>query len=249
MNLQEFWKNALAEIELQISHPNFATWLKSSQLVEKNEGVALVSLPNNFAKNWVETKYHKIILGALRNLDETVKKVEFTVINNQSNGAIKKTPENIAENESGQLVFSEFEVDPETNLNPKYTLSSFVVGRSNELAHAAALAIIQEMGKKYNPFFVYGGGGVGKTHLLQGIGNEIKNKYQDKIKVKYVTSEKFLNEVVWAMRNKRMETIKEKYRLIDALIIDDIQFIGGKQRTEEEFFHTFNALYQNNKQK
>jgi len=248
MNLQEFWKNALAEIELQISHPNFATWLKSSQLVEKNEGVALVSLPNNFAKNWVETKYHKIILGALRNLDETVKKVEFTVINNQSNGAIKKTPENIAENESGQLVFSEFEVDPETNLNPKYTLSSFVVGRSNELAHAAALAIIQEMGKKYNPFFVYGGVGVGKTHLLQGIGNEIKNKYQDKVKVKYVTSEKFLNEVVWAMRNKRMETIKEKYRLIDALIIDDIQFIGGKQRTEEEFFHTFNALYQNNKQ-
>lgn len=248
MNLQEFWKNVLAEIELQMLHPSSATWLKNSQLVEKNDGVALVSLPNNFAKSWVETKYQKIILGALRNLDETVKKVEFTVVSGQSNGTIKKAPENIEENESGQLIFSEFKVDPETNLNPKYTLSSFIVGRSNELAHAAALAIIQEMGKKYNPFFVYGGVGVGKTHLLQGIGNEIKNKYQDKVKVRYVTSEKFLNEVVWAMRNKRMETIKEKYRLIDTLIIDDIQFIGGKQRTEEEFFHTFNALYQNNKQ-
>lgn len=247
MEHQDVWKLALAEIELQISRPNFVTWLKNSQLLDKKEGVALVSLPNNFAKNWVESKYNKIILGALRNLDDTTKKVEF-IVDNSQNKTTTKNPAKEDKEDLGQLTFSELKIDPETNLNPRYNLKSFVVGKSNDLAYAAACAIIQDIGKKYNPFFLYGGVGVGKTHLLQAIGNEIKNFYQNKVKVKYITSEKFTNEVVWAMRNKRMDTIKEKYRMIDTLIIDDIQFIGGKQRTEEEFFHTFNALYQNNKQ-
>jgi len=247
MELPELWKTALAEIELQISRPNFATWLKNSQLMNKEDGVALISLPNNFAKNWVESKYQKIILGALRNLDETTKKVEFVVDSKQLDKSVKTTLKTM-EDSSGQLVFSELKIDPETNLNPRYTMNSFIVGKNNELACAAATAVIQEIGRKYNPLFIYGGVGVGKTHLLQAIGNEVKNKYQNSVKVRYVTSEKFTNEVVWAMRNKRMETIKDKYRLVDVLIIDDIQFIGGKPRTEEEFFHTFNTLYQNNKQ-
>ncbi len=216
--------------------------------MDRKEGAALIALPSNFAKEWVENKYYKIILGALRNIDETTKKLEFVVHNDPD------TPLKIGESKQrkavadSQPVFSEFKVDPETNLNPRYTLGSFVLGSSNEMAYAAGQAIIKEVGKKYNPLFVHGGVGVGKTHLIQGMGNEIKNLYQNRVKVRYVPSEKFINEVIWAMKNRRMETIKEKYRLVDVLIIDDIQFIGGKTKTEEEFFHTFNALYENNKQ-
>lgn len=247
MELQEFWKNALSEIELQISRPNFATWLKNSQLIDKKDGIALVSLPNNFAKDWVQNKYNKIILAALRNLDDTTKKIEFVVDSAQQAVAQKQT-KILAEKNFGQLTFSELKIDPETNLNPRYTLNSFVVGKNNELAYAAALAVIQDIGSKYNPLFIYGGVGVGKTHLIQAIGNEIKKLYQDKVKVKYLNSEKFLNEVVQAIRAKRMDTTKEKFRTVDVFIIDDIQFIAGKEATEEEFFHTFNALHENNKQ-
>ncbi|MFB6212470.1 MAG: DnaA ATPase domain-containing protein, partial [Candidatus Magasanikbacteria bacterium] len=136
---------------------------------------------------------------------------------------------------------------PETNLNPVYTIESFVVGPSNELAHAAVKAVTEQVGTKYNPLFIYGKVGLGKTHLLQAAGNKIKNDYSD-VNVLYVTSEKFTNDVVGAIRNKRMEDIKKKYRKVDVLIIDDIQFIGGKTATEQEFFYTFNTLYEQNKQ-
>ncbi|MEK7640882.1 MAG: chromosomal replication initiator protein DnaA [Patescibacteria group bacterium] len=247
MNLEELWKSALGEIELQISQPNFLTWFKNSRLLDKKEGAALVGLQSNFAKDWVQDKYYKVILGALRNLDDSTKKVDFIVHNGPD------LPPKLAEKSktpatSSQLMFNELKIDPETNLNPKYTMSSFVVGGSNEMAFAAAQGVLKEIGRKYNPLFIYGGVGVGKTHLIQAIGNEAKNLYQNRIRVKYVPSEKFINEVVAGMRNKRMETIKDRYRNTDVLIIDDVQFIGGKERTEEEFFHTFNALYENNKQ-
>jgi chromosomal replication initiator protein len=147
-----------------------------------------------------------------------------------------------------QSGFIEFAADPETNLHPKYTFGSFVVGSSNELAFAASMAVSKDIGKKYNPLFVYGSTGLGKTHLIQAIGNEVIKNYHNRIRVKYVPSERFVNDVVWAIRSKRMDDVKQKYRNIDVLIIDDIQFIGGKERSEEEFFHTFNILYQNNKQ-
>ena len=247
MNLEELWKSALGEIELQISQPNFLTWFKNSRLLDKKEGAALVGLQSNFAKDWVQDKYYKVILGALRNLDDSTKKVDFIVHNGPD------LPPKLAEKSktpaaSSQLMFNELKIDPETNLNPKYTMSSFVVGGSNEMAFAAAQGVLKEIGRKYNPLFIYGGVGVGKTHLIQAIGNEAKNLYQNRIRVKYVPSEKFINEVVAGMRNKRMETIKDRYRNTDVLIIDDVQFICGKERTEEEFFHTFNALYENNKQ-
>lgn len=245
MELHELWEKALGEIELQVSRPNFATWLKNSKLTNKEDGTVIIGLPNNFAKVWVEDKYNKIILGTLRNIDSGIRKVEYNVYTSQlSPVVIKKTlPE-----KDRQLVFNELKIDPDTNLNPSYNLNSFIVGSSNELAHAAVMAVLKNIGKKYNPIFIYGGVGVGKTHLIQALGNEVIKLYQDKIRVKYVPSERFTNEVISAMRNKRMETIKEKYRLIDVLIIDDVQFIGGKARTEEEFFHTFNALHEANKQ-
>lgn len=247
MNLEQLWRTTLSEVELQISRPNFLTWLKNSCLLEKNEdGEIKIGLANVFAKEWVENKYHKIIFEALKTNDESVKKIEYVVI------GVKTVSFNVAKAEpqhpANQMAFPEFKIDQESGLHPRYTLNSFVVGGSNELAYAAGMAIIKNVGRKYNPFFIYGGTGLGKTHLIQAIGNEIKNDYKNKIKVKYVHSEKFVNEVINAIRNKRTEDMKNKYRNIDVLIIDDIQFIGGKQASEEEFFHTFNVLYENNKQ-
>ncbi len=246
-NLDTLWQSILCEMETQLSRANFATWLKNSRLADEKEGTLFVMLPNNFAKEWVENKYQKNLLGAARNFDDSVKKLEFLV----SGQKLELAPRKVSAadlNKFENKINLEFRTDPETNLNPRYALSSFVVGSSNELAFSAASAIVQNVGSKYNPFFVYGGVGLGKTHLIQAIGNEIKTLYQGKIKSKYVSSEKFTSDVVWAIRNRRMEDIKKKYRDVDVLIIDDIQFIGGKEKTEEEFFHTFNTLYENNKQ-
>lgn len=253
MNHQELWQTVLGEIELQISRPNFLTWLKQSQLLNKNEkdGMVVVGLPNHFAKEWVKNRYHKLILNLLRQFDGSIKGVDYAIISFDGNFSFqhKKTPKIF--NEASlipQNSLIDLKVDPVTNLNPVYTLESFVVGPSNELAYAAVNAVIKEIGRKYNPLFVYGGVGLGKTHLLQAVGNEIKKTYKERVKIIYITSERFINDVVWAVRNKRMEDIKKKYRDVDILIIDDIQFIGGKPATEMEFFHTFNILHQNNKQ-
>jgi len=249
MNLEELWRSTLAEMEVQLSRANFSTWLKSSKLVDKQDGTFYIALPNNFAKEWVENKYHKNLLGIIRNFDTTARKLEFVVAPHHLEAGPKAEsmanhPQRMEANVGGL----DLKIDPESNLNPRYTLSSFVVGPSNELAFAAASAIVNDVGRKYNPFFVYGGVGLGKTHLIQAIGNEIKLKYRNAVRPKYVSSERFTSDVVWAIRNKRMEDIKKRYRDVDILIIDDIQFIGGKEKTEEEFFHTFNALYEGNKQ-
>ena len=247
MNLEQLWKQTLGEMEAQLSRANFATWLRNSQLIDKKDGIFFISLPNNFAKEWIENKYQKNILGILRGLDSSAKKLEFVVVNQEPKPVVKKSL-GVDFNKFENQINFEYKIDPNTNLNPRYTLSTFVVGSSNELAYAAATAIIKEVGTKYNPFFIYGGVGLGKTHLIQAIGNEIRTLYNNKIRPRYVSSEKFTSDVVWAIRNRRMEDIKKKYRDVDVLIIDDIQIIGGKEKTEEEFFHTFNALYENNKQ-
>ncbi len=247
MNLEDLWNRTLGEMEVQLSRANFATWLKGSRLVDRREGTFYVALPNHFAKEWVENKYHKNILGIVRNLDSSAKKIEFVVRTESAKVAPQKLTADVLEKFENRMDLN-FQVDPETNLNSRYTMESFVVGGSNELSFAAANAIVGEPGTKYNPFFVYGGVGLGKTHLIQAIGNAIRVKYQGKVRPRYVSSEKFTSDIVWAIRNKRIEDIKRKYRDCDVLIIDDIQFIGGKEKTMEEFFHTFNALYENNKQ-
>jgi chromosomal replication initiator protein len=250
MDTNQLWQAALGDIELQVSRPSFLTWLKNSQLLEKNEkeGVALVGLPNNFAKEWVKSRYHKIILSSLRSLDGSIKNIDYAVSGqNAAAAALQKHKQALQEKpQSSPLI--ELRIDPKTNLNPKYVFNSFIVGSSNELAYAAAQAVIKEVGSKYNPLFVYGGVGLGKTHLIQALGNEIVNVYKNSVNVLYTSSEKFINDVVWAVRNKRMGDVKKKYRDIDVLIVDDIQFIGGKPTTEQEFFYTFNTLYENNKQ-
>jgi chromosomal replication initiator protein len=254
MDHNELWQTVLGEIELQISRPNFLTWLKSSKLVEhrEKEGAVLVSLPNNFAKEWVKNRYHKLILGSLRSIDGSIRNVDYVVASAAVASTIPRqrtaTCETAPQRAKSQPQLIETRIDPKTNLNPRYTLKSYIVGSSNELAHAAVQAVVAQVGTKYNPLFVYGGVGLGKTHLIQGAGNAIIEAFGGKVAVLYVTSERFINDVVWAIRNKRMEDIKKKYRDIDVLIIDDIQFIGGKTSTELEFFYTFNALYENSKQ-
>lgn len=250
MNTNQLWEAVLGEIEIQISRPNFLTWMKNSQLLQKNDkdGVVLVGLPNNFAKEWVKSRYHKIILGSLRNLDGSIKNVDYAVTNQNIVSSPVRKSKAPAETEKPQSSLIELKIDPKTNLNPKYLFNSFIVGSSNELAYAAAQAVVKDVGKKYNPLFVYGGVGLGKTHLIQAMGNEIANVYGGSVNVLYTSSEKFINDVVWAVRNKRMDDVKKRYRDVDVLIIDDIQFIAGKPTTEQEFFYTFNTLHENNKQ-
>ena len=248
MTFEELWKAALGEIELQISRANFKTWFQNTSIIEKKDGLITIAVPNSFSKEWLENKYDKYILRSLRNLDQEIKGVAYQIHHEQSDlsgvkhSADKKSETGLKE----QLEFNELDIDKNTNLNPRYTFENFIVGASNELAHAASIAVSQELGKKYNPFFIYGGVGLGKTHLIQAIGNKIK---EDRIKkIKYTTSEKFTSEVVSAIRSGNMEDFKKRWREIDLLIIDDIQFLAGKEKTQEEFFHTFNTLYEANKQ-
>lgn len=243
MEHQELWNAVLKEMEKRISRTNFSMWLKNTSVSHITGDVLAVAVDNAFVKTWVEDKYQKDILGIVRTLNPAVKHIEV-VINSTSAPAAKRPARNAA---TPAAVPLELRVDAVTGLNARYTLDSFVVGQSNEFAAAAASAIVEEVGTKYNPFFIYGGVGLGKTHLIQAIGNELRKK-KPGIRTQYVTSEKFTNDVIWSIRNKRTDDLKKKYREIDVLIIDDIQFIGGKEKTEEEFFHTFNALHEQDKQ-
>ena len=254
MELDELWKAALGEIELQVSRANFKTWLQNTSIADKKGGVVTIAVPNSFTKEWLENKYHKFILKSLRNLESEIKEVNYQIKQNLIKEDFKG--KNILKEEDRvirkQLDFQELNVNTLTNLNPRYTFDNFVVGSFNELAQAAALAVTKNLGKKYNPLFIYGGVGLGKTHLIQALGNQVKKEDQVK-KVKYVTSERFTSEVISALRSgslrpNNIDDFKKRWREIDLLIIDDIQFLSGKEKTQEEFFHTFNALYDAGKQ-
>lgn len=244
MTNEELWQAVLAQIQLNISSANFATWFKGTRIYSQKEGRITVSVPNSFAKEWLENKYNKIIYKILHSLDEDLKEVEYIIGKNELK-IYKHQPATLAETD--QLEFLEFKINQETNLNPRYTFENFIVGPFNELPHAAALAVAKSPGLVYNPLFIYGGVGLGKTHILQAIGNEILKNFPDK-KVKYVPAERFTAGVISSIKNQEMEVFKSKFRSIDVLILDDVQFLAGKEKTQEEFFHTFNALYEKNKQ-
>ncbi|MFH1714241.1 MAG: chromosomal replication initiator protein DnaA [Candidatus Nealsonbacteria bacterium] len=244
MEKEELWQAVLAQIQLNISQANFATWFKDTGIISYKEGQVLISTPNSFAKEWLENKYGKTILKIIYNLDKEVKEIKY-VLGKSELKTIKRN--NVQASSAGQLEFEEFKINKETNLNPKYTFENFVVGPSNELVQAAAWAISKKPGLVYNPLFIYGGVGLGKTHLLQSIGNSVIKNFGQK-KVKYIPAEKFTAEIVSSIRNHSIEDLKAKYRMIDVLILDDVQFLAGKEKTQEEFFHTFNSLYENNKQ-
>jgi len=244
MTNEELWQKVLGQIQLNISQANFATWFKNTEITSQKDGEIIVLVPNSFAKEWLENKYNKTILKILRNLNKEVKEIKYSVGKTKLK-ILKKIP--VIPPETDQMEFQQFKINKETNLNPRYTFDSYIVGPFNELPHAAAIAVSKKPGAVYNPLFIYGGVGLGKTHILQAIGNEVI-KNSKKNKVKYVSSEKFTSEVVSSIRNRTMDSFKSKYRDVDVLIIDDIQFLAGKEKTQEEFFHIFNVLYENNKQ-
>ncbi len=247
MDNNELWQSVLAQMQLCISRANFATWFQNTEIALKDNERIIISVPNAFSKEWLSNKYYKIILKTMRDMDNSIKELEFT-INPQSlkNFAVKETLEN-KKIDLEQLKFDEFKVNKETNLNMRYTFENFVVGSFNELAYAAGLAVSENPGHVYNPLFIYGGVGLGKTHLMQAIGNKIINDPKKK-KIKYIPSEKIVSGIVSAIRSNSMESFKASMAPIDVLIIDDIQFIAGKNKSQEEFFHIFNSLYEKNKQ-
>lgn len=232
------------EIEVGISKANFSTWFKNTSIIKEEAGVIHIGVPNEFVRDWLIHKYHKLITKTLADAYENMRAVEYTIVKIEN---IKTETPVGGETTEKELPLRDLYINPEDNLNPRYQFNSFIVGTFNELAYAAAQAIIESPGTKYNPFFVYGGTGLGKTHLLQAIGNTIKERYPGK-KVHYLTLEKFATDFINSLQSNKANSFKEKYRKYDLLIIDDIQFIGKMEKIQEELFHTFNTFHENNKQ-
>lgn len=239
---KELWENVLTELELSLSKANFTTWFRDTHIVRTDDGTVYLGVPNQFVKDWLASKYHKLIVASLRKLDESIRAVEYTI----SRGPAKRETQKPSSSSSAQELPLE-SVHAQTNLNPRYTFDSFVVGSFNELAHAAAQAVIRKPGIAYNPLFIYGPTGLGKTHLTQAIGNHFKAMAPDR-KVYYATSEKFSMDYVSSMQAGKVHLFKEKYRQYDLLIMDDVQFLSTREKTKEEFFHIFNYLHDSNKQ-
>ena len=240
------WDTVLADIELSVSKANFNTWFKETYIYKIEDGVVYLSVPNNFVKQWLVDKYHSYILRSLRGMSESIRSLEYVVSKSDAKKKEVDVPKTFSE-QSAELPLADFYINKDDNLNPKYTFESFIVGPFNELAHAAAHAIIKKPGIVYNPLFIYGNTGHGKTHLIQAIGNHMKHTYPER-KIHYLTSEKFAIDYINSVQTQKVNQFKEKYRKYDVLIMDDIQFFSNKQSTQEELFHLFNYLYENNKQ-
>ena len=255
VSVHDLWLQVLKEVEPAVKRPHFLTWFQNTAILSSNDGLLVVGVPNVFAKDWLEHKINGDLVDAVRRVSPDVKEVMIEVDPNLALpddnrsldvnrlfGKAKKTKK-VTGRQEVKLV----EGVSSKCLNPKYTLTQHVVGPNNRLAHAACDAVAKAPGALYNPLFVYGGVGLGKTHLLQAIGNEILNNDPDKVVV-YMTSERFTSEIVEAIGKRNSKAFKDRYRKVDCIIIDDIQFLANKDRTQEEFFHTFNELYDNNKQ-
>ncbi|NQV88894.1 MAG: chromosomal replication initiator protein DnaA [Parcubacteria group bacterium] len=262
MNTNELWHAVLGELELTLSKANFTTWFKHTFISQVDENSVVIGVPNMFTKAWLEKKYAKSILQSLQELSSgSIKNLTYRVEARpavpqvvpifEKEKVVEQVPsysQNAPYNQNYQGAGEVKEIRTgEFSLNGKYCFGTFIVGKQNELAHAASQAVSAQPGGVYNPLFIYGGVGLGKTHLLQAIGNELMRK-NAATKILYVTCERFTNDFIGALRSNRINDFKNRYRTVDVLLVDDIQFITGKEGTQEEFFHTFNQLYQNNKQ-
>ncbi|PKM81992.1 MAG: chromosomal replication initiator protein DnaA [Firmicutes bacterium HGW-Firmicutes-14] len=227
-DLSELWQKALDIMGKQLSKASFETWIKPAKPIDLENYTMVIEVSNEFAKDWLERRYYDLIKDSIEEVLNQEISLCFIVVSNP-----EYMPSTVNKNK--------------TYLNPKYTFDTFVAGDNNRFAHAAAIAVAESPAKAYNPLFIYGGVGLGKTHLMQAIGN-FALKRDPEAKVAYLSSEKFTDELISAIRDDKTFKFRDKYRNMDMLLIDDIQFLAGKERTQEEFFHTFNALYEANKQ-
>jgi chromosomal replication initiator protein len=258
MDAKQVWRAALGELQVSLSPANYETWLRDTQLVDVEEQRFRIAVPNGFAKDWLETRYRSLISQTLARIVGYSVQVEFTV--SAATAAVPTDPTDRADLPADAAVpqaptSQHVRVEPTrvggeggtTNINPRYTFSNFIVGSANRLAHAASLSVAERPGHAYNPLFLYGGVGLGKTHLMHAIGNQVIARFPRK-RVVYATSEKFTNEFITSIQQGKIDEFRARYRRIDLLLIDDIQFIADKERTQEEFFHTFNAIHEDGKQ-
>ncbi len=242
MNNQQLWQAILGNMEVSLSKANFNTWFKNTSILERGEDQITISVPSAFNRDWIAAKYQQEILRALKSIAPEIKEIKYRV---------GTAPAAATNNTQAKTVHEQAAAGPNSHnfsgLNPKYTFETFIIGKNNELAHAASLAVAKNPGTQYNPLFIYGGVGLGKTHLMHAAGHRLLQN-SPKAKILYVTSEKFASNYVSAIAQKRMEEFKKEYRDVDALLIDDIQFMAGKEGFQEEFFHTFNELRDKGKQ-
>ncbi|MBU0878027.1 MAG: chromosomal replication initiator protein DnaA, partial [Candidatus Omnitrophica bacterium] len=238
--MEKIWQTFREEFKKTLGEISFDTWIAPLNLKKMDALSLTLEAPDEFFKNWVETNYLTQIKQAVKNITQK----DFEVVFEVNPVLLKKKTDKLF-----KTIQRNFQEEPQDSLrlNPRFTFTNFVVGASNRLAHAASLAVVSAPGKSYNPLFIYGGVGLGKTHLMQAIAHHISSK-NPKAKVKYTSSEKFTNELIGSIQHRATEKFRQKYRNIDALLVDDIQFLAGKEASQEEFFHTFNTLYDYHKQ-
>ena len=244
------WQSVLGEIELSISRASFVTWFKKTQMIRNRNGIVTIGVPNVFIKQQLERKFNDLIIETLKKNGVTQVQVEYKIssVNKNKNESTEEIMV-LSDNQPAKprTIGSSLSHQYRQGLNEKYTFDNFIVGAGNELAYAACQAIVADPGKKYNPLFLYGGVGIGKTHLIQAVGNAVLNNNPD-ARVVYASTEQFVQEFVDALRFKKNTDFAGFYRGADVLIVDDVQFLAGKEKIQEEFFHTFNALHQGNRQ-
>jgi chromosomal replication initiator protein len=240
-SIQELWQEVLKLIANKLSKPSFDTWFKQTQAIKLKKDTITIEVPNEFTRDWLDSKYRPLIEEMLFEVTGTELQVKLITPENQDEQPIPVVQQRPApEPASGQDNYKSM-------LNPKYVFETFVIGTGNRFAHAASLAVAEAPAKSYNPLFIYGGVGLGKTHLMHAIGHFVL-EHNPGAKVVYLSSEKFTNEFINAIRDNKTVEFRNKYRNVDILLIDDIQFLAGKEQTQEEFFHTFNTLHEENKQ-
>ena len=250
MNNQQLWQAILGGMEVSLSKANFNTWFKNTSIAERGPDFIIIAVPSAFSRDWIASKYQQEMLKTLKNLAPEIKEIKYRLgaaPSQSESGAVKQGTKNAAEQNYHKEAFPQRGAPGSSGLNPKYTFETFIVGKNSELAYAASQAVAKNPGTQYNPLFIYGGVGLGKTHLIHAAGHRLLQS-DPKAKILCVTSEKFANDYVNAISQKRMEEFKKEYRGADVLLIDDIQFMAGKEGFQEEFFHTFNELRDKGKQ-
>src|SRR5690554_594714 len=236
------WDDVISRVRDEVPEVEFRTWFSNVSLLGIEDGAFVIGVPTTFARDWIRSHYSAVIEGALQQLGVAEPRLGFQIVAGKApeqQDIFSAQPEPVREAAPNR--------PPAPQLNPKYVFTNFIVGENNNFAHAAALAVAEAPGKAYNPLFLYGDAGLGKTHLMNAVGHAVAERFPS-MSIEYVTTEAFTNDLITAIREDRMMQFRDRYRSIDVLLIDDIQFIAGKERTQEEFFHTFNALYESGKQ-